>query len=205
MRYGWMLILLALLVSCTPKVKRGDVLFRSSLDSTLSSSINKVTGGVGYSHMGIADTLNGKIVVLHASPNGGVHRSSLRDFIREDGVSHRVDVFRIDNPIRNDINSALIKGRSLIGEPYNFTYIVEDDGYYCSEYIYEIFKKDSLFQLEPMTFKNPTSGDFDRGWVNYYRKLDMDIPEGKLGCNPNKMSKNRYLRYIFSFTIDDLK
>ncbi|QZT37684.1 hypothetical protein K5X82_02030 [Halosquirtibacter xylanolyticus] len=197
----WLLIVISLfgLFSCSPHIHRGDLLFRSSVESSLSSSINKVTGGVGYSHIGVSDTLNGEIVVLHSSPHGGVQRSTLKEFLEEDGVAHRVDVFRIDNPLEVDINSALSMADSLIGAPYNFTYILEDEGYYCSEFIYDIFKKDSsFFQLEPMTFKDPETNQFDEDWVQYYKKMGIDIPEGKLGCNPNKMSKHPYIGYYFS-------
>ncbi|MDC1105909.1 YiiX/YebB-like N1pC/P60 family cysteine hydrolase [Prolixibacteraceae bacterium] len=204
MKWLWIVMSIFGLISCNPRVRRGDLLFRSSIESSLSSSINNVTGDVGYSHMGIADTLNGEIVVYHASPNGGVHCSTLIGFVQEDQVPHRVDVFRIDNPIRFDVSSALVKSRSLVGEPYNNTYVIEDRGYYCSEFIYEIFKKDSVFQLEPMTFKDPKTQQFDEGWVSYYKKIGIDIPEGQLGCNPNKMSKHPDLSYFFSIKEEDI-
>ncbi|QZE15678.1 hypothetical protein K4L44_07555 [Halosquirtibacter laminarini] len=188
------------LTSCfNPRVHRGDILFRSATSDSLSSAINRVTGAVGYSHIGVVDTLHGKMVVIHATPHGGVIKSTLDEFSKEGGVARRVDVFMIRKPKEIRINTALRHANNLLGEKYNKTYIIEDSGYYCSEFIYDIFKEDSLFQLNPMTFKDPVSGTFNEGWVEYYKKLGIDIPEGKLGCNPNEMSKNCNLRYVFSY------
>ena len=79
---------------------------------------------------------------------------------------------------------------------YNTTYILEDEGYYCSEYVYELFKKDSVFTLEPMTFKDPKTNEFHKGWIEHYQKLCIAIPEGKLGCNPNVRASSKTIGFV---------
>ena len=47
-----------------------------------------------------------------------------------------------------------------------------------------------------MTFKSPKTGAFFPVWVSYYAKLQMEIPEGKLGCNPGGISTSEKLKII---------
>jgi hypothetical protein len=74
--------------------------------------------------------------------------------------------------------------------------VLSDTSHYCSEFIYLAFEKDSIFALSPMTFKNPVTGEFDTTWVKHYQKLNMEIPEGFPGCNPNGMAASAKLFYV---------
>ena len=47
-----------------------------------------------------------------------------------------------------------------------------------------------------MTFKDPLTGLFHDGWIEHYKNLGIEIPEGQPGCNPNDMSKNKKLKFI---------
>jgi len=76
----------------------------------------------------------------------------------------------------------------MLGKPYNFSYIMSDSAHYCSEFIFLAFVSDSIFKLEPMTFKDPKTGTFPTAWVEYYQKMGIEIPEGKPGCNPNGLA-----------------
>jgi len=42
--------------------------------------------------------------------------------------------------------------------------------------------------LKPMTFKDLDTGNFNPVWVEYYKNLNVKIPEGKLGINPGGIS-----------------
>jgi len=114
----------------------------------------------------------------------------------EDTLKYKVDLYRIKNIEPKQIENAISIAKSLIGNPYNTTYILEDKGYYCSEYIYELFKKDSVFKLEPMSFKNSKTNTFHKGWIEHYKNLSIAIPEGRLGCNPNGMANSNTLKFI---------
>ena len=51
------------------------------------------------------------------------------------------------------------------GKPYDAIFDISDDNYYCSELIYYSFWDNgldhSIFELFPMTFKDPKTGAFD--------------------------------------------
>jgi len=193
---------MALSVSCATKseIKSGDIVFRGAVKSNLSEAINDVTQttkSTNYTHIGICDVVDDEVVVYHSDLGKGVIKESLEQFIAsEDTVSYNVDLYRIKSIESQQIKKAISMAKSLIGNPYNFTYILEDEGYYCSEYIYELFKTDSIFKLEPMSFKNPETNTFHKGWIEHYRNLGIIIPEGKLGCNPNGMANSTNLNYI---------
>ncbi len=195
-------LIVALSVTCknTPQIKSGDIVFRGANSSDLSEAINDVTQTVkstNYTHVGICDVVDGKVIVYHSDLDKGVLKEPLELFISSaNTVRYNVDLYRIKNIESKQIENAISIAKSLIGNPYNTTYILEDQGYYCSEYIYELYKKDSVFKLEPMSFKNPETNVFHQGWIEHYKNLGIAIPEGKLGCNPNGMASSTAIKFI---------
>ncbi|WP_407557573.1 YiiX/YebB-like N1pC/P60 family cysteine hydrolase [Winogradskyella sp. 4-2091] len=192
-----------LCLSCTfntLQIKTGDIVFRGKVNSNLSEAINDVTQttkSTNYTHIGICKVIDNEVIVYHSDLGKGVVKESLELFkTSTDTINYNVDLYRI-NPIDiKQIEQAISTADSLLGQSYNTTYILEDEGYYCSEFIYELFKTDSIFQLEPMTFKNSKTNEFHDGWVEHYENLDIDIPEGKLGCNPNGMANSDKIFFI---------
>ncbi|PWD97911.1 hypothetical protein DDZ16_18305 [Marinilabilia rubra] len=179
------------------ELKTGDILFRGKNPTKLSEAIDEVTqtgSGHHFSHVGIAEVTDGEVFVIHAEGEKGVCKESLDSFsIDEVGRSLYVEAYRLKPKYRDNIDSAIVSVNSVIGEPYNYTYIIEDKGYYCSELIYWAFQSDSVFQLNPMTFKDLETGDFHPGWIEHYNKLGIEIPEGLPGCNPNGMAASENL------------
>jgi len=203
-QFGWIIIVM-FLMACEQKqanmeVRTGDILFRGSLNSELSKAINSVTQthkATQYTHMGIVEVLDSMVWVYHAAPGKGVCRELLAEFVHPDETdSAVVGVYRLRHPFQEHIPNALDRAKKLIGQSYNYTYVLADDGYYCSEYIYEIWAKDSVFHLEPMTFKKPGTDLFHEGWIRHYTQLGIAIPEGKPGCNPNGMSASANLEFV---------
>ena len=199
-------LILILLVSCSQKgtIKSGDIIFREPISiSQLSEAINEVTQTqkvTNYTHMGICFTENESVKVIHSDPDLGVVIQSLNTFLKpSDSTKYYADVYRIKGLTRTEAVKTINNAKALVGQPYNFTYVFEDKGYYCSEFVYEAFKDHQVFQLEPMTFKNPKTNQFHEGWISYYKELNIEIPEGKLGCNPNGMANNKHLILINSF------
>ncbi|WP_157361406.1 YiiX/YebB-like N1pC/P60 family cysteine hydrolase [Winogradskyella endarachnes] len=197
------ILLVVLCISCSTdslKIKSGDIIFRGNAHSDLSQAINEVTQtskSTNYSHIGICEVSNGDVFVYHSDLGKGVIREPLEAFITaKDSIGYTVDLYRIKTLEDKQIETALVKAKSLLGNSYNSTYILEDEGYYCSEYIYELFKADSIFKLEPMTFKNAETHQFHSGWITHYENLGIEIPEGKPGCNPNGMANNDNLMFI---------
>jgi uncharacterized protein YycO len=189
-------------VSCTnsSQIKTGDIVFRGATQSDLSEAINEVTQtskSTNYTHMGICDVIDGKVMVYHSDLGKGVVKEPIETFMKsKDSVNYIVDLYRVRIINSMQIENAISSAKTLVGKPYNTTYILEDEGYYCSEYIYELFKNDSIFKLEPMTFKNPETTTFHIGWIEHYKNLGIDIPEGKLGCNPNGMANSETITFI---------
>ena len=181
-------------------LKTGDLLFRGKTGSALSKAIDDVTQiekGKHFSHVGIAEVLDDTVFVIHSDGGKGVCREPLKDFMIDgDGDTMYVEAYRLKSSFRDAIPNAMERATTLIGEPYNYTYIIEDSGYYCSELVWYAFATDSVFALDPMTFKDPESGTFHKGWVEHYGKLGVDIPEGLPGCNPNGMAGSDKLEYV---------
>ena len=195
---------LASLFACTqpaPKIhlQSGDLLFLGATSGQLSEAIDKVTqtsGATHFSHVGLAEVSDSGIVVLHASPEGGTCVVSLDEFLHPEGDSVMVVAYRLKAEWKKTIPAALTKAKQLLGKPYNFSYILSDSTHYCSEFVYLAFAADSVFTLEPMTFKDPATGKFPSAWVEYYQKMGLEIPEGLPGCNPNGLAASGKLKKL---------
>jgi len=47
-----------------------------------------------------------------------------------------------------------------------------------------------------MTYKDPDTEEIFPIWVDYFKKLKVDIPEGHPGLNPGGMSTSRYINIV---------
>ncbi|MBR8537729.1 hypothetical protein KDU71_19315 [Carboxylicivirga sediminis] len=191
-------------MSCQPAIENnhyqsGDILFRGYLNSTLSQAIDAVTQTGKehhYTHMGLVEVDRDTVWVLHAAPGKGVCKELLEDFCLSDSDSVVVGHYRVKGLNTESVDTALAFANKQLGQPYNYSYILEDEGFYCSEFVYEAFAFDSLFKLNPMTFIDPQTGDFHRGWIKHYNELGIAVPEGEIGCNPNGMAANQRLEFL---------
>lgn len=81
------------------------------------------------------------------------------------------------------------------GVAYDDEFLYDNGKYYCSELIYDALKyannNKPVFKLFPMTFKKPGSDSYFPVWENYFRNLQMEIPEGQPGCNPGGLSRSK--------------
>jgi hypothetical protein len=197
-------IILTGLFACTqplPKIKlrSGDLLFREKSSENISEAIDQVTqtsGETHFSHVGLVEVTDTGVVVLHAYPEGGTCIVSLKEFLHPKGDSVTVIAYRLKEQWQKAIPAAIKKAHQMLGKPYNFSYILSDTAHYCSEFIYLAFAADSVFTLEPMTFKDPKTGIFPAAWVEYYQKMGIEIPEGKPGCNPNGLAASTKLERL---------
>lgn len=192
------------LLACSvyePKIKlqSGDLLFREKSSENISEAIDQVTQNSGkthFSHVGLVEATDTGLIVLHASPEGGTCVVSLKTFIHPRSDSVTVVAYRLKDEWQKAIPSAIKKAHQMMGKPYNFSYILSDTAHYCSEFIYLAFAADSVFALEPMTFKDPKTGNFPAAWIDYYQKMGVEIPEGKPGCNPNGLAASNKLERL---------
>lgn len=190
--------ILALIFSCKTSafssLKNGDLLFVTAKNSGLSGAINNVTQtqeNASFDHIGIVEKNQNGIFVLHAAPKGGSQKQTLKDFKKDQKAEgQKIVAYRLKPEYQNAIHEALRKAHSLLGKPYNFEYILNENSYYCSDFIERSFRENHIFKLEPMTFNDPKTGKTNAYWQSFYDKKNLKVPEGELGCNPNGLASS---------------
>ena len=179
-------------------LKHGDLLFQDLNCGGLCDAIESVTEGIDgrdFSHCGIIAIENDSIFALEAI-GPGVIKTPIQKFISRSGQENVVPM-RLEVKYQKLIPDAIEFINAKMSAAYDDVYDLANDKYYCSELLYEAFKKSNdgkaLFPLNKMTFKNPKTGEFDPAWVSYFRELGVDIPEGEDGINPGAISRSSFL------------
>jgi hypothetical protein len=179
-------------------LRTGDLLFATSHPNAdgLDQAINDVTQTskhTDYTHVGIVEVDDEAVWVIHAAPIKGVTREPIESFLVDQNV---VDAYRLVEEYREFIPDAIEKAHALLGLPYDYTYMLGSGGHYCSGFIYTIFEHYGVFDLEPMTFKDPRTGEFHKDWIDHYKEMGIEIPEGQPGCHPNGLAESAVLRFL---------
>jgi len=186
--------------SISSDLKNGDLLFVTAKESGLSGAINNVTQkqkNASFDHIGILQKDKTGIFVLHAAPKNGSQKQNLDEFLKDQANDgQKVVVYRLKPEFQNAIPQAIEKANSMLGKPYNFNYILDENSYYCSDFIERSFRKDQIFKLEPMTFIDPKTGKTNSFWEDFYDKKNLKVPEGELGCNPNGLAASEKIERI---------
>lgn len=181
-------------------LQNGDLLFVTAKQEGLSGAINNVTQReekANFDHIGIVEKSGTNIFVLHAAPKDGSQKQKLNDFLQNaKSQNQTIAQYRLKKEFRKTIPKALVKANSMLGKPYNFNYILDEQSYYCSDFIERIFRSDAIFVLEPMTFKDPSTGETNAFWKSFYQKKGLQVPEGELGCNPNGLAASPKLERL---------
>lgn len=190
-------------------IEEGDLLFQDLDCGPLCEAIEKVTPGFNdadFSHIGLAvKDLTGQIVILE-SISDNVKTTPLNEFLNRSFDSDgnpKVIVGRIKPEFQEIIPKFVKTAKSYLDKPYDEVYVMDNDSYYCSELIYLAAKKanneNPFFDLQPMTFKNPGSEDFNPAWIEYYKNMNVEIPEGEPGINPGLISISPKIDIIYIF------
>ncbi|WP_396164001.1 YiiX/YebB-like N1pC/P60 family cysteine hydrolase [Flavobacterium sp.] len=180
-------------------LKSGDLLFQSMNCGPLCEAINEVTSGYqghDFSHLGLVYIKNDSILVIEAA-GSSVKITPYETF--KTYTAEKMFVGRLKRKYRALIPEAIAFALQQIGVPYDEEYVYNNRKYYCSELLYDAFlhaNKKPLFDLFPMTFKSPKTKEYFEVWVDYYKKLNIEIPEGKPGCNPGGISTSDKLKII---------
>lgn len=184
----------------TKNLKNGDLIFVGAEQENLSGAINRVTQRDkknSFDHIGLLEVEHDSIFVLHASSKNGSIRQNLKDFYdSQKNNQNNLVVYRLKKENQKAIPLAIKTAKNMLGKPYNWSYILNENTYYCSDFIERAFRKSQIFTLEPMTFINPATGEIDNFWKDFYNKQGLEVPEGKLGCNPNGLAASEKLTKI---------
>ena len=202
----------------------GDFLFQDLDSSPLCEAIESVTPGYNngnFSHVGIIIKGGDPILQNVDSKFEEKYFYNLQqDYRVLEAIPAEVTTTRIDSFLNNSLDSLsnpkVIVGRlkveyrylikdairflnGKIGVKYDDEFLLNNEKYYCSELIYEAFKKEDVFELAPMNFMNKENKIMPI-WQNYYDKLNMKVPQGELGINPGLMSISNKIDIIYDFT-----
>ena len=202
----------------------GDFLFQDLDSSPLCEAIESVTPGYNngnFSHVGIIIKGGDPILQNVDSKFEEKYFYNLQqDYRVLEAIPAEVTTTRIDSFLNNSLDSLsnpkVIVGRlkveyrylikdairflnGKIGVKYDDEFLLNNEKYYCSELIYEAFKKEDIFELAPMNFMNKENKIMPI-WQNYYDKLNMKVPQGELGINPGLMSTSNKIDIVYDFT-----
>ena len=159
-------------------LQNGDLIFTVG-SSEIATAIRAATGS--YSHVAIF--FNGEI--YHATQEKGVVNQDLSDFLQDK------DIYDVYHYPAIEVESVFKMAKLHLGKPYNFSFYLQSDGFYCSEYIAEILP---IFDTIPMQFGDEENliSDF---WKAYYRELNLDVPLNQPGTNPSQLAQSSKLIY----------
>ena len=77
---------------------------------------------------------------------------------RTPAKQRHIVVYRLRAPQQAAIKDAVATARTMLGKPYNTSYVLNEDSYYCSDFIERAFRAHHVFALQPMNFRNPQTG-----------------------------------------------
>lgn len=190
-------------------LQNGDLIFQESCSGGVSDAIKGVTSsveGYNFTHVGIVWIDQKKDTFVIEATHPVVSVTSLQNYLYpkdERDCPPKAVVARLNKQYLSLIPKAINEALKHIGKEYDYAFILDNDKYYCSELIYDIFLKANnnkpVFQLNIMTFKGNGTDEFLPNWVEYYKKINHPIPEGEPGINPGAMSKSDALKIIFEY------
>ena len=190
-------------------LQNGDLIFQESCERGVGEAIKEVTQSVDssyhFTHVGMV-YINGNdsIFVIEATMPR-VKVTPINEYLYPtDKECYPISVLgRLKEPYQALISQAINEGLKLVGKEYDYGYVLGNDKYYCSELIYDMLLKANeekpVFDLNIMTFKSQKNDIYSQGWIDYFEKHGLAIPEGQLGINPGAMSQSSVLDIIFKF------
>jgi len=185
----------------------GDLLFQDIDCGDFCDAIEKVTtavDGKSFSHVGILSVEEDKVFVFEAIGRGVVKTPFDSFLIRSVTNNNKPKVYvgRFKEFYKYIIPQAVKKCQSLLGSKYDDEFDISNNKYYCSELVYFAFTDTSgkpIFELNPMTYKDPDTHSFFPAWITYFKNLGVEIPEGKPGINPGGISRSDKIQIIYRY------
>ena len=194
------------ITSCSsnaPKLQNGDLLFVLDNSSAMGGAIEAATGEAGernFTHVAILMVDQGKEHVLEATSKHGVRVTPLTDFLNESAkIDGRYGVVAMRLKDSTGVTQSIKRALQHLGKDYDYSYHVDNDKFYCSELVWESYRRengDRIFHDKPMNFR-AKDGTMPEFWIELFDRLGEEIPEGQPGTNPNDMSKEECLEEVY--------
>lgn len=189
------------------KLRSGDLIFQEACPGDLDNPIKEVTNSIEnyqFTHVGIVYIDDADQVFVLEATTPKVSLTPLSEYLypEEAKKCYPISVAGRLKPEYHDlIPRALETGLTLVGKDYDYGYVLNNNEYYCSELIYEIFKQANkgkeVFPLNVMTFKAKNTDVISKGWTEHFDKYNLPVPEGEPGINPGAMSRSDAIDFIF--------
>ena len=158
------------------------------MDDAISSST-----GDGFVHVAIVEVdSEGTAWLIDATPRKGVSREKLETKLLEE--KGKAVLMRLKDS--TGVTASVQRAKGLIGSHYDFAFLPDNDAYYCSELVYECFLRPDgshIFSSQPMNFLD-SEGNLPEYWKELFEKMQMDVPQGLPGTNPEDLSRSTTLR-----------
>ena len=181
---GFFLVRTAYFMVCnaTYQPTTGDIIFHVS-KSNQSTAI-KIGTLSRYSHCGIIVVENGKPYVIEAE--GGVEKTPMKTWLRRGKMFHHYRVMRLKN-------NHPISVPYTLGGKYDRYFRFNNGMYYCSELVWEIYKKNGITLCKP----NPL-GDYYFLNIPPVQKhiKSRDLTLDQKVVPPSDLRYSRYLRTV---------
>lgn len=175
-----------------------DLIFRIAEENDFSKAITDATAQkseIKFDHVGILIFEEGDPKVLETNSTKGVVFTNFEDFIHNSSAGYVIKRVIYPLPTKRIIQEA----KSHLGEAYDWSFLPNNGKMYCSELVYESFvTKDGskLFETRPMNFKD-ANGNIPQFWTDLFKRLEIEIPQGIPGTNPNDIAHSPILEEVF--------
>ncbi len=184
----------------------GDLLFQVNEKNDFTNAIvntTKMGQHISFSHVGILIIEKGKYYVIDANPNNGVQLMQLETFLKESAHTKKGEPMVVVKRLINSTYAKLAaeRAKKYIGDPYDYSFLPNNEAMYCSELVYESYldKNDKpLFTAHPMSFSDST-GKISPLWIEFFSNLNIPIPIGEPGTNPNDMAQDKVLKEVYRY------
>ena len=178
------------------RLRTGDLLFVGTSEEagSMDEAIVAATGEL--THVAIIQvTPDGTPWVIDATPQRGVGRYPLDSLLQANpGAAFQVKRLKDTTGVSRFVGNAL----RWVGKPYDLAFLPDNEAYYCSELVRDAYRRPDgsyLFDAAPMNFLAP-DGSLPPYWKELFERLEMPVPQGVPGTNPQDMSRSPLLEDV---------
>lgn len=183
--------------------KDGDLIFTQiGSDTNAISVVTQGYRGARVNHVGVVVLNRRGTFVLEAFPPE-VRLTQISVFLRRSwfgSETPRSITARLRPDHAHLIPAAITYGLEQRDVPYDERYQTDQDALYCSELIVDMFRAANggleFFPEEPMSFRDPQTGQVLPAWREYYERFGMPVPDGAPGSNPGSISRDSRLNIV---------